>query len=354
MGQQQQLSAQQRAAYFGTATRQNYQMLPAQQVTQENSTVEFTLPKARLLSKIVLNVEAVATLKSKGTAIQTHDFSPYTILRRVSLDLNNGFSPFIVSGRDLMQYNLLRLNPNVLFPSTNQRAMNFIENGASVEGKDAKIKFSVELPVTLNPRDPVGLVLLQNAETSVTLTVDVAQLANAYTLNASNTDQVLFKSMKVVPMVETFSIPPIPEAFPDISTLKLVSSKSDTFAGNGQNIVKLNTGTIYRKMLLYFEDKDGKPLEDADFQGNLELVFNQADIPYSIKPEILSHINHSQLGYPLPKGLYALDFTNQGIPNLGGSRDFIDSERLTEFWVRFSTLKEGKVTVVSENLSRLR
>ncbi|WP_421021340.1 hypothetical protein, partial [Klebsiella pneumoniae] len=110
--------------------------------------------------------------------------------------------------------------------------MNYIENGASTTGKDAKIKFSVELPVALNPRDPVGLVLLQNAETSVTLTVDVATLANAYKLNATNTDQVVFKSMKVVPMVESFNIPPIPEAFPDISTLKLVSSKSDTFAGN--------------------------------------------------------------------------------------------------------------------------
>lgn len=353
MGQEQ-LTAQQRAAMFGTATRQNYQMLPAQQVTQENSTVEFTLPKARLLSKIYLTVEAVATLKSKGTAIPTHDFSPYTILRRVSLDLNNGFSPFIVSGRDLVQYNMLRLNPNVLFPSPTPRGMNYIENGASAEGKDAKIKFTIELPVTLNPRDPVGLVLLQNAETSVTLTVDVETLAKAYVPNQSNGDEVLFKSMKVVPMVETFSIPPIPQAFPDISTLKLVSSKSDTFGGNGQNIVKLNTGTIYRKLILFFTDKDGKPLKDADFQGNIELVFNQADIPYSVKPETLAHLNHSQLGYTLPDGMYAFDFTNQGIPNLGGSRDFIDSERLTELWLRFSTQKEGKVTIVSENLSRLR
>ncbi|AGT13371.1 minor head protein [Bacillus phage Wip1] len=351
---EQQISAQARAANFATATRQNYQMLPSQQVREESSTIEFTLPKARLLSKIILNVEAVATLKSKGTAIQTHDFTPYPILRRVSLDLNNGFSPFIVSGRDLVQYNMLRLNPNVLFPSTNPRAMNYVENGASPEGKDAKIKFSVELPITLNPRDPVGLILLQNPETSVTLTVDVETLAKAYSLNASNADQVLFKSMKVTPMLEAFNIPPVPQAFPDISTLKLVSSKSDTFSGNGQNILKLNTGTIYRKLILFIEDKNGNPLADEDFQGNLELVFNQADIPYSIKPEILAHINHSQLGYALPKGMYAFDFTNQGIPNLGGSRDFIDTERLTEFWLRFSTQKEGKVTVVSENLSRLR
>ncbi|PEI99654.1 cytoplasmic protein [Bacillus wiedmannii] len=347
-------TAQERAHLFGTATRQNFQMLPTQQVTGENTTIQFNLPKARLLSKITLNVEAVVTLKSKGTAIPLHDFSPYSILRRVSLDLNNGFIPYMLPGRDLMLYNSLRLNPDVLFPGKDARAMNYIETSANETGKDAKIQFSMEMPVTLNPRDPVGLVLLQTGESAVTLTIDVDKMEKAYKLNASNSDAVLFKTMKITPMLETFSIPPLPQAFPDISALKLVSSKGTTFAGNGQNIVTLSTGMIYRKFILFFEDKDGNPIGDEDFQGNLELIFNQADIPYSIKPSVLTHLNHSQLGYNLPKGAYAFDFTNQGIPNLGGSRDFIDTEKLNEFWCRFSTQKEGKVTVISENLSRLK
>lgn len=349
----QQLSAQQRAAYFATATRQTFQTLPAQSVQAENGTLQFTLPKVRLLSKILLQVEAVATLKSSTASIARKVMSPYQILRRVSLDLNNGFSPFVVSGRDLYLYNANRLNPQVLDYQNNKRGLNYVENAASVAGTDAKIKFTVALPVTLNDRDPVGLVMLQNEETSVTLTVDVAKLSDAYTINAANSDEVVFKSLSVTPMVETFSIPPVKEAFPDISVLKLVSSKADSFAGNGQNIVKLNTGTIYRKLIMYFEDLDGTPLLDADFSGNMELVFNQADIPISIKPSILSAKNHSELGYTLPDGVYVFDFSNQGIPNLGGTRDYIDTERLTEFWVRFSTVKPGKITVVTETLSRL-
>ena len=350
----QQISAQQRAAMFATATRQTFQTLPTQSVSGENSTLQFTLPKVRLLSKILLEVEAVATLKSNSAAITRKVMSPYGILRRVSLDLNNGFSPFVVSGRDLYLYNANRLNPQVLEYQSNSRGLNYVENTASVAGTDAKIKFTAALPVTLNDRDPVGLVMLQNEETSVTLTVDIAQLKEAYSLNASNSDDVVFKSLKITPVVETFSIPPIKEAFPDISVLKLVSAKADTFSGNGQNIVKLNTGTIYRKLIMYFEDGNGNPLTDADFSGNLELVFNQADIPVSIKPSILSAKNHSELGYILPAGVYVFDFSYQGIPNMGGGRDYIDTERLTEFWVRFSTAKAGKVTVVSETLSRLR
>ena len=104
---------------------------------------------------------------------------------------------------------------------------------------------------------------------------------------------------------------------------------------------------------MYFEDDEGNPLKDADFNGNLELVFNTADIPISIKPSVLAAKNHSELGFPLPDGVYVFDWSNQGIPNLGGTRDYVDTERLTEFWVRFSTTKPGKLTVVPETLSRL-
>lgn len=353
-----QVSAQERAALFAQATRQNIQTLPGQSVTQENSTVTFTLPKSRLLSKIYLNVKAVANLKSNAATISRDKFSPYQILRRVSLDLNNGFMPFIVSGRDLLQYNLLRLNPDVYdVQATSKRAMNYVGNTASVPagaGTNNDIQFTIELPITLNPRDPVGLVLLQNETTQVQLTVDVDTLAKAYSLNGGNADAVSFVSMKITPVVETFTIPSVPQAFPDLSVLKLVSSKADTFAGNGQNILKLNVGTIYRKFLVYLEDNNGVPFTDADITGNIEMIFNQSDIPYAIDPTVLSHMNTSQLGYKLPDGLYAFDFTNQGLPNLGGSRDYIDTEKLSEFWLRFSSTKAGKITVISENLTRLR
>jgi hypothetical protein len=351
--QAQQLTAQQRAALFAQATRQTIQMLPSRSVAQEGETVTFDIPKTRLLSKILVEFDAVATLKSNAASIQKDAFSPYKIIRRIQLDLNNGFSPFVIPGRDLYLYNTIRLNPDVLLPSSNDRAMAYVENTATTSGKDARIKFTVELPVTLNDRDPVGLILLQNSETNVQLTIDIDKLQNAYTLNASNNDQVTFKSLKITPMVVTFTIPSIPQAFPDLSVLKLVSSKSDTFAGNGQSIIHLNTGYIYRKLVLYFEDNNGVPLSDDDFVGNIELIFNEADIPYSMKPSVLAAANHSELGYPLPDGVYVFDFSYQGIPNLGGSRDYVDTENLTEFWVRFNTAKAGKITVVSETLSRL-
>lgn len=351
---QTQLSAQQRAALFMTATRQTIQTLPTKQVTSENSTVQFELPKTRLLSKIYLEVDAHVNVKAtSGATVQKDLFTPYQVLRRVSLDLNNGFSPFVIPGRDLYLYNVDRLNPDILLPGATVKGVNYVENAASGAGVNNHIKFMVELPLTLNDRDPVGLVMMQNPNTHVTLSVDVATLAQAYVLNSGNGETATFVDMSVTPVIETYTIPPSEAAIPDLSVLKLVSSTSNSFSGNGQNVVKLQVGTIYRKLMLYFADTNNNPINDVDFSGQIELVFNQADVPYSIKPSILSARNASQLGYTLPAGCYLFDFSFQGIPNLGGSRDYVDTENLTEFWVRFTTTKAGTVTAISETLSRL-
>lgn len=354
-GKKQQISPQQRAALFGMATRQNWQTLPTVAVTAENTTAQFTLPKTRLLSKMLVNIDAVVTLKSNAATITKNPVSPFGILRRVALDLNNGFTPYIIGGRELGFYNTLRDNPNMFTQQgSSPKSTIYQENGASVGGTDARIKFSLPISNVLNDRDPVGLILLQNNETNVTLTIDIDQMAKAYVLNTGNADQVIFKSMKITPMIETFSIPSHSDAFPDLSVIKLVNAKRDIVNQGAQTIVKLNTGLIYRKLLFYFEDGSGNPLTDDTFSGNLELLFNQSDIPYSIRPDLLSHLNNIQFKSTLLPGLYAMDFSFQGLANYGGSRDYIDTESLTEFWLRFTNNTGGFVTTVAETLARLR
>ena len=88
--------------------------------------------------------------------------------------------------------------------------------------------------------------------------------------------------------------------------------------------------------------------------GNIEIVFNQADVNYNISPDMLRAINTKDLGFELPKGVYIFDFSSGGnITNYGGTRDYIDTEKLTEFWIRTTTTATGSVKVVSECLARL-
>lgn len=347
------LTPQQRAILFAQATRQNYQTMPSQIVTAENTTVQFTLPKVRLLSRILLHVEAVANLKSTAGTITIAPFSPWTILRRVSLNLNNGFSPVVLSGQDLALYNKVRINSQVLDINTATKAMTQIGNIASAGGTNNTIRFTIPIETTLNQRDQTGYVLLQNDESLVQLQVDVSTLAAAYSLNGGNNDIVTFSSMTITPTLETYSIPNIPNAFPDLSVLKLVSSVSNIFQANSVNIIKLPVGTIYRKLIMKFVDNTGAALNDGNFTGMIDFVFNQADTPYSIDPRTLSALNHLEFGEPLPEGVYCWDFSDQGFPNYGGSMNYVDSERLTELWIKFTPSTSGTLTVISENLARL-
>ena len=136
--------------------------------------------------------------------------------------------------------------------------------------------------------------------------------------------------------------------------IKLTKSRTQSLNG-GENVVKLDVGTIYRKLVLYFTDENGNGVDVTG--SNLEMIYNTADTPISIDFEMLKMKNTSDFGYKFPDGMYVLDFSGYaGFSNYGGSRDFVDTERLSEFWLRFSTPTDSKLnlSVIQENLSRLR
>ncbi len=114
------LTAQQKAQLFASATRQNYQMLPNVTVTSGSSTMQFHLPKSRLLSKIYLKVSATVNVKhASKTTITGNEYTHYNLIRKVNLDLNNGFAPFTVSGSDLAIYNSIDKNAKKVYEKSN-------------------------------------------------------------------------------------------------------------------------------------------------------------------------------------------------------------------------------------------
>lgn len=358
MANENNLTAAQRAALFAQATRQNMQMMPADTVTSGATTSTFILPKARLLSKILLDVKAKINITHgmKTVIPETDEFSAYGIIRRISLDLNNGFAPYVISGRQCAMLNMVSRGRADYIDAVNQYTddnhFGYWKNkGASATGKENEIRFTLELPVTLNDRDPVGLILLQNEQTVVELKIDYANGADMFTDTEGYTIDV--KEITAKPMLETFSIPANSQAFPDLSVLKIVNSRNDSYVGAGQHVIKLTTGNIYRRLIFRILDADGKPLADDDILSNIELLFNQADNNYSIDARSLRMLNTTQYGFTLPKGMYVFDFAYQGVVGLSGTRDYIDTERLTEFWLRFNTGASGRVELLTECISRL-
>ena len=77
-----------------------------------------------------------------------------------------------------------------------------------------------------------------------------------------------------------------------------------------------------------------------------------------VQEEIISMLNegHEQgvfLGNEAEMIQNIFDFSDNGIPNYGGTRDYIDTTKLTMFQLRFNSNKAGRCRIVSENLARL-
>lgn len=330
MAEVKQISASQRAQNFAAATRQNLHMIPSKTVTNLGESVQFNYPKARLLGKTFVKVD----VKYSKLGSFKNELTPYNIIRRISLSLNNGFEPFVINGRDLYLLNMVRMNDT----------KKLVSNDANTN----TYSFMIELENTLNQRDASSLILLQNESTQVTLSVDLATTFDGI----MNSNDVDFVSCKITPMLQTWTIPNYTDAFPDLSVIKLTKSRTETVSGSGEHVIKLDVGTIYRKLVFYVTDEEGNGI---DLDTNIELIYNTADTPISIDAKMLRFKNTSDFGFEFPKGMYVFDFSGYaGFSNYGGSRDFIDTERLSEFWVRFSTNESCKVTTIQENLSRLR
>lgn len=356
-----QITPAQRAELFAQMTREHIQPI-ASQVGVADARLSFTLPKARLLSKISLLVEATLTaVHASLTTYTPHVFAPYNLLRQVRVETNFGFNPWRASGRDIYFMTLLSRFADIHVPQHLAQATIAANRERAVQGITASpsagtvntVRFMLDLPITLNERDPVGLILLQNEETVVTVHCDIGTAADIAPAAAGFT--FTLGNVTITPIVQSFSIPVQPEAFPDISILKLVQSQHETIAAAGPRELRLPTGTTYRKLLLFVADAAGAGVPDSWLTGEMELVFNQADTPYRIRPVALAKRNAEQFARVLPAGLYAFDFSaGMGLPNYSGARDYVDTERLTEFWVRLNPSAAGSVTVISEILSQMR
>jgi len=357
--QQKKISPAVRNQLFAALTRKYHQPLPPV-AGAENATAQFTLTKSRLLSKIWLEFLGTMTYTQAAAAPATlAPFAPFNFIRNVRVEYNNGYTPFNISGAQLYMYNLARNNATLLTPRTTDVAATAallrgrcacgLESGAG--GVANVCRFLLELPIGVNERDPVGLYLLQNEEIVVTVTIDFDDANVVFNASAGLTGAMT--AISVTPVVETFSVPPRDEAVPDLGMLKLVSARHEVIAGAGTQTIRLTPGNIFRKLLVYIEDATAGEF-DGDLTGNFEIIFNESDNPIRIPPWVLSGINAEQYGLNLPNGLWVFDFTYQGLANYGGGRDYIDTEKVTEFWFRFNAAAAGTIDIVQETLTKLR
>lgn len=318
-----QVPASVRAQNFVLNTSKYLQKL-SKKSFEENTTLSWDLPKVRFLSKISLICKGTfkATHASK-TSYTKSTFDKYNLLRRVRMTLNNSFNPYNISGAMLAQYNKIN---KITHSTVDNFSLDVLGNVVSSGGTSNSLSFVIELPITLNERDPYGLLMLQNEQTLATLNLDTSTLASIMT----DTDITLADmSIEITPVIESFSIPQRPDSVPDFSLIKLVNEQSEMIVGTDEMTVMVPIGNTYRKIWLYLaSDANFTPISHAKIK-EFHLILNQADYPIVIPADYVAYQNKKNYDGALGVGTYCFDFSEQGLANLGGSRDYLDTERLT-------------------------
>jgi hypothetical protein len=59
-------------------------------------------------------------------------------------------------------------------------------------------------------------------------------------------------------------------------------------------------------------------------------------------------------GANIPTGTFVFDFTDQGFMNYGGSRDYINTNGLNEFWIKCQMGATGTVRAIYETMTKLK
>jgi hypothetical protein len=350
---EQKLSAEQRLANFNIATKQSIKPAGVRTALVENTEYSLDLIKSRYLANTFLRVQGTITATHASlTSYTPHEDAPFSLINRVVLDMNDGFLPMTLTGKSLWAYNntLYKNAPTILTPATSGQRKAVVQGLTASSGGTANtIDFTLQLPNTINRRDGIGLILLQGAEQLGTIKVtmgavaDIAPAASGFTFALSNLSFSVY--------TESFTVPYSENARPDTSVLKQVLEKVDVLAAT-ENTIKLPVakGMYYRKIGFTIYNATPARQLDSFITSDIRLLLNQNDNPYQIKPQELARRNTESYGAELPTGQYVFDFADQGLVNMAGTRDYLETDNLTELWLQFTTSGAGTIRLWSEQL----
>lgn len=353
-----QLDPTQRALNFSAFTRQFRQVKPS--ITKApGEKFSIDIDKVDLVSKVRLLCTATLTaVHAANTSYTPADQAPYPLLESVKVSANLAYTPWETSGLGASQLMRFRNAPGYLDPvipaakdpaNANKRVWTYLGTEAAAGGGAVNQIFTMyDLPLSVNDRDPVGLVMAQNQQTTIKIegricTVDdIAPAAAGYTFTLSN--------VTITPVIETFTIPPGDENVPDTSVVKVVQEQTDTTTA-GDYRFKLPIGPTYRRIAWRLTTAAGAVVDDADLTGDVELILNRDTKPLILPGAVLQRLYQEQTnGGVLPRGMWGFDFTTQGLMNYGGVRDLLDTDGMTQVEIRIRHAQALNITVVYEGL----
>jgi hypothetical protein len=194
---------------------------------------EVELPSYGLLAGLLLEIRGTVN----GTVGTPNPLGMASIIKRVTLRLNTGTVVFSLTGPD---YHYLWR------PTIDSGYIDVAGQGNAYDPVTATgAILDMVIPLTANLRDPVGILLLQNRQ--VTLTLQVEWEADA---NIGST--ATYSGFSVIPSLMMFSVPPQPGSLPwdGMRFVKQVVDESRVIAGAGDDVYDVPRPNVYVNIIV--------------------------------------------------------------------------------------------------------
>jgi len=295
------------AGGFVANTRRKIVQIPTQTRPTGGGTTSINLPKTGLLASISLAVRGSIA----GTLTVPNALGMASIINRIRLTLNSGIDIFNVSGAGY--HYLLRnaLESEYIDISSQANATSAVTAAA--------FNLDMIIPVAINMRDPLGLILLQNEQTLLTLNIDWnadANVATGATVTAT-----------AVPYIELFTVPVDPQDFPPINIVHQILEDQQAISGAQDWVYNWPRGNTYLQVM----HGVGIGAAGSDGFNKCQIRVNQSDYLQSTDIPYLDLEFRRMRGRARPAGGVFFDLlASSGLGNYGLTRDVFNSALVTD------------------------
>lgn len=312
---------------FNTATRRMIVQLPTVAKPSGGGTVNITIPKVGLLARIYLRIAGTIS----GTLTNNNPLGKAAIVSAVRLTANNGIDIFQTSGPGY--HYLLRpmLESEYVDIAGGTDALSAVATG--------NFDVSMVIPVALNMRDPVGLIMLQSEQTVVNLSITFeadGSVATGATVTAS-----------VQPYVEYFTVPANPEDMPALNVIHQILEDRQSVPAPGEYTYNWPRGNTY----LQIAHGLGMGVSGADAFSRVSIRVNQSSYLQATDTAFLDMEHWFVRGKARRAGTVLVDLLGtSGLGNYGLTRDVFNSANVTDLATVIQATASGTLYTVRRQL----
>lgn len=295
------------AGGFVANTRRKIIQLPNLVRPTGGGTSFINLPKTGLLAVLHLAIRGSIA----GTLTVPNALGLASIISRVRVTLNSGIDLVNISGGGY--HYLLReaIGSEYIDPNGQSSARSAVTATA--------FNLDMTVPVSINDRDPLGLIMLQNEQTLVTLYVDWTTdttVATGATVTGT-----------VTPYLELFTVPVDPQDYPPLNIVHQVLEDQQQISGAGDYTYNWPRGNTYLQILHGF----GIGTAGTDAFTKFQVRVNQSDYLQNTDIPYLDLEFRKERGRARPAGGLFVDLlASSGLGNFGLTRDVFNSALVTD------------------------